>query len=30
MMILAHVVWGVTLGALAGIMSSKKSYISLK
>jgi len=29
MMIVAHLIWGVTLGALAGVTSSKKTYITL-
>jgi uncharacterized membrane protein YagU involved in acid resistance len=28
-MIVAHLIWGVTLGALAGITSSRKTYITL-
>lgn len=30
MMIAAHLIWGVTLGALAGITSSRKRYITLE
>jgi hypothetical protein len=30
MMITAHLVWGVALGALAGIMNSNKTYITIE
>ena len=30
MMIVAHLIWGITLGVLSGVTSSKKSYITIQ